>query len=97
LSNVILSINIRLDGFGDHTIPVAQKEPNATRGMINFAARYNSMPKIVFSHSLKRAEWINEHLIRGEAVLDERMDFVFEDMKSIKSGVLVLHCAKCPH
>jgi dihydrofolate reductase len=42
--------------------------PAATQAMPEVAARMNSLPKIVFSRSPKRADWQNTTLIKGDPV-----------------------------
>lgn len=105
MRKLVLSINVSLDGFADHTLfdataddelhdfftkqfdtidiclfgrktyqlmesywPIAPQDPNATRGMIDFANRYNAIPKIVFSGTLEKAEWNNTRLVRDDMV-----------------------------
>ena len=48
--------------------PNIHQEPNPTRGELEFADRFNSISKIVFSKSLQKAEWNNTRLIKGDAV-----------------------------
>lgn len=48
--------------------PIAPRDPNATRGMIDFAHRYNAMPKIVFSRTLEKAGWNNTRLVREDMI-----------------------------
>ena len=48
--------------------PNIYNEPNPTRGELEFADRFNSISKIVFSRSLQKAEWNNTRLIKGDAV-----------------------------
>ncbi len=99
MGRLILSINMSLDGFADHTIfgataddelhdffsglldvtdivlfgratyqlmegywPRAHEDPRATRGMLDFADRYNAIPKVVFSRTLQKVEWNNTRL-----------------------------------
>ncbi len=105
MRKLILSINVSLDGFADHTLfdataddelhdfftdqfntidiclfgretyqlmesywPNAPQDPNVTRAMIDFARRYNAMPKIVFSRTLEKAGWNNTRLVRDDMV-----------------------------
>ena len=48
--------------------PHADRDPEATWSMKNFAKKFNAMPKIVFSQTLKIADWENTKLIRSNAV-----------------------------
>jgi len=43
--------------------PRAHEDPRATRSMLNFANKYNAIPKIVFSRTLEKAEWNNTRLV----------------------------------
>lgn len=99
MGKLILSINMSLDGFADHTIfastaddelhdfysgllditdtvlfgratyqlmegywPRAHDNPHATKSTLDFADKYNAIPKIVFSRTLQKAEWNNTRL-----------------------------------
>jgi len=48
--------------------PHAHNDPNATGVILEFADRFNSISKIVFSKSLLKAEWNNTKLIKGNAI-----------------------------
>ena len=48
--------------------PFAHEDPKANRGMLEFADKFNAIPKIVFSNSLQKADWNNTKLIKGDAV-----------------------------
>lgn len=48
--------------------PNAHNDPKATVGMLKFAGKFNSIPKIVFSKSLKTAGWNNTTLVSSEQV-----------------------------
>ena len=48
--------------------PVAHEDPDATRSMLAFADRINTMPKVVFSNTLQQAGWNNTRLVKGDAV-----------------------------
>lgn len=100
---LVLSINVSLDGFADHTMaiaddelheffsgvldntgimlfgrvtyqlmesywPHAHRDPKATKSMLDFADKFNAIPKIVFSRTLQRADWNNTRLIRDNMV-----------------------------
>jgi dihydrofolate reductase len=99
MGRLILSINMSLDGFADHTLfaataddelhdffgglldvtdialfgrvtyqlmeeywPRAHEDPRATRSMLDFADKFNAIPKVVFSRTLQKAEWKNARL-----------------------------------
>ncbi len=51
------------------------QDPNATRGELEFADRFNSISKIVFSKSLQKAEWNNTKLVKSD---------VIEEVKKLK-------------
>ncbi len=48
--------------------PVANQDPNATKSMLSFAQKFNSMDKMVFSGTLMEAKWNNTRLIKDDAV-----------------------------
>ncbi len=48
--------------------PYVHNDPKATRGELEFAERFNSISKIVFSKSLQKADWNNTKLIKRNAV-----------------------------
>jgi dihydrofolate reductase len=48
--------------------PHAHEDPNATRGMLEFADKLNAVPKIVFSRTLRKAEWKNTRLVTEDMV-----------------------------
>ena len=48
--------------------PNIHQEPNPTRGELEFADRFNSISKIVFSKSLQKADWNNSKLIKGDVI-----------------------------
>ncbi len=100
MGKVMLSINLSLDGFADHTVavaaddelhdffsglldltevaifgrvtyelmesywPRAHEDPSATKGMLDFATKFNAIPKVVFSKTLKSVMWNNTRLVR---------------------------------
>jgi dihydrofolate reductase len=47
--------------------PTAPEDPQATRSMIDFADKINSMPKLVFSRTLQNADWNNTRLVKEDA------------------------------
>jgi dihydrofolate reductase len=52
--------------------PTAAEDPESTKGMIEFAERINSIPKIVFSKTLQKAEWKNTKLVKEDAIAEVR-------------------------
>ncbi len=48
--------------------PKAHEDPKATGGMLEFADKFNAIPKIVFSKTLTRADWNNTRLVNTDAV-----------------------------
>ncbi len=104
MRKLVLSINVSLDGFADHTVavaaddaldqffsellddtdialfgrvtyqlmenywPNAHQDSSATKGMLEFADKFNAIPKIVFSRTLRKAEWNNTRLVKTDAV-----------------------------
>ncbi len=69
--------------------PNIHQEPNATRGELEFADRFNSISKIVFSKSLEKAEWNNTKLIKGDAV-EEVKKLKQQPGKNISIGGILL-------
>jgi dihydrofolate reductase len=47
--------------------PAMAEDPAVGGAVLAYARKINSMPKIVFSNTLKRAEWNNATLIKGDA------------------------------
>ena len=48
--------------------PHAHRDPKATKSILDFADKFNAIPKIVFSRTLQRADWNNTRLIRDNMV-----------------------------
>ncbi len=48
--------------------PHAHEDPIATKGVLEFADKFNKIPKIVFSRTLQKAEWANTKLIKDNMV-----------------------------
>jgi dihydrofolate reductase len=48
--------------------PHAHKDPKATTGMLEFADKFNAVPKIVFSRTLQEASWNNTRLVREDMI-----------------------------
>lgn len=129
MSKLVLSINISVDGFADHTValhaddemhdfftnllentgiaifgrvtfelmqeywPHAHDDPAATASTLAFADRYNAIPKVVFSRTLKNVSWNNARIERGN-LIDEVIRLKKEPGKAISIGGIQLarHC-----
>jgi dihydrofolate reductase len=63
--------------------PTADKDPSSTGPMVEFARIWRDMPKIVFSRTLKRADW--NTTVVPDVVADEIME-----LKAQPGGDLVL-------
>jgi dihydrofolate reductase len=50
-------------GFASYWPSYDVSDPSKTKGEIAFANWINKVPKLVFSHSLERANWINSRLV----------------------------------
>lgn len=48
--------------------PHAHEDPAASKSVLDFADKFNSIPKIVFSGTLEKAEWNNTTLIKSNAL-----------------------------
>lgn len=48
--------------------PIVHEDPQATKSEIEFADKFNALPKIVFSQTLQKADWYNSKIIRTNAV-----------------------------
>lgn len=48
--------------------PHAHENPEATKSDLEFADKFNAVPKIVFSSTLEKAEWNNTTLVRSNAL-----------------------------
>lgn len=51
-----------------HDWPLMEQDPSLSPSMLAFARRISSIPKIVFSRTLEKAEWTNSRLIKDDAV-----------------------------
>lgn len=67
--------------------PHAPQDPKATKSMIDFAHKINSMPKVVFSKTLEKAEWNNSRLVRDN-VVDEVIKLKQQPGKDLSIGGL---------
>lgn len=65
--------------------PHAHEDPKATRGELEFADKFNAIPKIVFSRTLEQADWNNTKLIRDNMV-DEVIRLKQEPGRNISIG-----------
>lgn len=48
--------------------PHVHQDPAASKSDLDFADRFNAIPKIVFSATLEKAEWNNTTLVRSDAL-----------------------------
>jgi dihydrofolate reductase len=48
--------------------PYAHQDPTASKSTLNFADKFNAIPKIVFSSTLEKAEWNNTTLVSSNAL-----------------------------
>ena len=48
--------------------PHVHRDPKATKSILDFADKFNAIPKIVFSRTLQRADWNNTMLVRDNMV-----------------------------
>ena len=48
--------------------PHAHEDPEASRSTLDFADKFNSIPKMVFSGTIEKAEWNNTTLVRSNAM-----------------------------
>ncbi len=122
--NLVLAINVSLDGFADHTVaiaddelhdfysglldktdvalfgrvtyqlmesywPHAHRDPNATKSILEFADKFNAIPKIVFSRTFQKATWSNTRLVR-ENMLEEITALKRQPGKNISIGGISL-------
>jgi dihydrofolate reductase len=121
MRRLVLSINVSIDGFADHTVvvaaddelhdffstlldatdiellgrvtyqlmesywPRAHEDPNATKGMLDFADKYNAIPKIVFSRTLQGADWSNTRLVK-EGMVEEVLKLKKQPGRNISLG-----------
>ena len=125
MGKVMLSINLSLDGFADHTVavaaddelhdffsglldltevaifgrvtyelmesywPRAHEDPSATKGMLDFATKFNAIPKVVFSKTLKSVMWNNTRLVR-ENLVEQVVGMKHQPGKHISLGGISL-------
>jgi len=48
--------------------PNAREDPNATKHTLEFADKFNAIPKVVFSRTLGKVEWNNTRLVHEDMV-----------------------------
>ena len=65
--------------------PRAHEDPRATRSMLDFADKFNAIPKIVFSRTLQKAEWNNTRLATTDMV-DEVTSLKLRPGRNISLG-----------
>ncbi|MEO5797908.1 MAG: dihydrofolate reductase family protein, partial [Gemmatimonadales bacterium] len=70
--------------------------PTAAKMMPVVAAGMNSMPKIVFSSTLERADWNNTRVIRGglTAAIREMKSEIGPDLVILGSGTVIAQLAR---
>ncbi|RJP70015.1 MAG: dihydrofolate reductase [Ignavibacteriales bacterium] len=67
--------------------PTAAWNPNSTKGMINFADKINSVPKMVFTKTLTQVNWTNT-IINRAGLVDEVLKLKNQPGKNISIGGL---------
>ena len=72
--------------------PHAREDPGSTKSEIEFADRYNSIEKVVFSRTLNRVDWNNTTLNKGN-LIDEVEKMKEHAGKSISAGSLSIASA----
>ena len=80
-TNLLDTIEISLMGRKTYQLmesywPIAPEDPNATKSIIEFAHKINSMQKIVISKTLDKATWNNTRLLKEN---------IIEEVKKLKS------------
>jgi dihydrofolate reductase len=69
--------------------PHVHDDPDADRSTIEFGGKFNSLPKIVFSQSLQKADWQNSKIVRTDAI-EEIKKLKQTDGKNISVGGISL-------
>ena len=65
--------------------PHAHEHPGMTRGELEFADKFNAVPKVVFSRTLQEASWNNTRLVR-EDMIQEVATLKKRTRKNISTG-----------
>jgi dihydrofolate reductase len=65
--------------------PHAHEDPRATNGELEFADKFNAVPKVVFSRTLQEANWNNTRLVR-ENMIEEVVTLKGHTRKNISLG-----------
>jgi len=65
--------------------PHAHEDPKATKGMLEFADKFNAVPKVVFSRTLQEANWNNTRLVR-ENMIEEVLKLKGQTAKNMLLG-----------
>ena len=65
--------------------PHAHEDPTSTKGELEFADKFNAIPKIVFSRTLREAKWNNTRLVKDNMV-EEVIRLKQQTGKSISLG-----------
>ena len=72
--------------------PHAREDPKSTKSEIEFADRYNSIEKVVFSQTLNEVNWNNTSLNKGD-LISETLKLKNQIGKSISAGSLSIASA----
>ena len=72
--------------------PHARENPGSTKSEIEFADRYNSIEKVVFSKTLNKVGWNNTTLNKGD-LINEVQKMKEQNGKSISAGSLSIASA----
>jgi dihydrofolate reductase len=91
-TNILDTIDISLMGRKTYQLmenywPKVHEDPNATKSTINFAYKFNTMNKIVFSNTLKEVKWKNCRLA-SESLVKVVSDLKNQNGKNISAGSL---------
>jgi dihydrofolate reductase len=65
--------------------PHAHDDPKATKGELEFADKFNAVPKVVFSRTLQEANWNNTRLVK-ENMIEEVVNLKGQTTKNISLG-----------
>jgi dihydrofolate reductase len=65
--------------------PHAHEDPKMTKGELEFADKFNAVPKVVFSRTLQKANWNNTRLVR-ENMVEEVVKLKGQTRKNISLG-----------